>query len=439
MKFSAIEDAPEEIFDDSQFRSAKKNIIGGDDISINPTRIAVFGVGGGGVNAINHMARAKINGVDLYAANTDVQTLITSVVENVIPLGKKKFKGLGVGGDPLKGAEAAKEMIKDVEKVIAEYEMVFFASGFGGGTGTGATPVLAEIAKDLGILTVGVITMPFTHEGELRSHNAIQGLEDIESILDSLIVIPNDNILRGDVISPDAKIEESFSFVNKILSDSVSAITDIITIPGTINIDFADIDVCLRSAGRVSIGVGLSDAKDNNGGSAHRATDIALKNKVIDKENTQTLQNAKHIIVNAVAGTAVSTQELMAIPQIIMDRAKGNKPVLKYGYRIRKDWDNQVKVTIIASSDGVGRGFNFDAHSITNKKREEKPLNSFDQYYNKNEEVNISSHHVDTKSFEKISQSATANDDDSLMQVLSQEEYQSPALERLVESESPIL
>lgn len=432
MKLSGIEDVYQNLYiGEHTIDGQKKNIIGADTISVNPTRIAVFGVGGGGVNAINHMVQSGLEGVSLYAANTDVQTLQTSLAQNVVPLGQKTCRGLGVGGDPMRGAESAKEMQGILEEVIRGYDMVFFASGFGGGTGTGATPIIADIARDCGVLSVGIVTMPFTHEGTQRMKNAQQGLEDLESIVDALLVIPNDNILSSDVISPDLSIDESFTLINKILSNAVSAITDIITIPGKINIDFADIEACLRSAGRVSIGIGFADASHDSGGSAHRATDIALKNKIIDKENSATLQTAEKIIVNVIAGQNVPVPELLVVPNLITDRVKGAQPMLKFGYRIEPNWNNEVQVTIIASSPNAAGTATKDIfasmHSIQNKAMHQQK-----DFGATHVQEDVSESFVDAHVFSKLSGITPENEEDTLSELLNTDELNDPALERLV-------
>lgn len=432
----------------------KKNIIGADTISLNPTRIAVFGVGGGGVNAVNHMIQSGMSRVTLFAANTDVQTLQTSLAENVIPLGQRTCRGLGVGGDPIRGAEAAREMTQVFEQVIREYDMVFFATGLGGGTGTGATPVIAEIARDCGVLTAAVVTMPFSHEGQQRMKNATQGLEDIEEIVDALVVIPNDNILSADVISPDLSIDESFTMINQILSNAVSAITDIITIPGTINIDFADIEMCLRQAGRVSIGIGSSDVQGDAGGSAHRATELALKNKIIDRENSATLQTAEKIIINVAAGRSVPVPELLAVPNIVVDRVKGAAPTLKFGYRIEPSWEHKVEVTIVASSPRaaglVGQGVSSvqglslatRAGGMAGKTTGFGAAKSADsgrvQFGRLQDSENfahsgdLAGKFADADMFARLTGLQAEDDDEALAHTLNSEDLSDPALERLV-------
>ena len=427
MKLNSIENTSLSVFDGLNQRATKKNIIGADTISINPTRIAVFGVGGGGVNAINHMVESGITGITLYAANTDVQTLETCLAENIIPLGYKTCRGLGVGGDPIRGAEAAREMNSDLERVISEYDMIFLASGFGGGTGTGATPVIAEIAKSLNVLTVGILTMPFSHEGRERMQNAEQGLGDIEEIVDALLVIPNDNILSNAVIAPDLNMDDSFALINKILSQSVAAVTDIITIPSKVNIDFADIKSCLQNAGRVSIGMGFSDAQADSGGSAQRAADMALKNKLIDKENSAILQSAKKIVINAVIGKSAPLAEVNAIPNLVRDRVKGDPPTIKLGYRVNPEWDHQVEVTIIASSPhGVSTSQEFFPR-INEKKETIQPHHEF----NNKSKDDITGGYIDSD-ISAILNNKIDDDDELLSHIIDSEELENPALERLV-------
>lgn len=329
----------------------KKRIIGGDDMEISPTRIAVMGVGGGGVNAVSSIVDTNYEHIDLWAANTDIQTLRTCSVENVIQLGAKTCKGLGVGGYPEKGAEAAREIEDKLREVIVEYDMIFLATGLGGGTGSGAIPIIAEIAKESGVLVVSVVTMPFHFEGIQRESNAEYGLKELERNTDALIIIPNNKMLSSQPTHTNINVEDSFLEINKILSDTVLSITDILTKPGKINIDFADIKACLKSSGLVTVGFGESNIEESQGGNAHRAAEMALTNTFLSEENAEVLSHANNVIINVVGGTSFPIQDYTAIADIVTSRANIKPKFLKKGYRFEPSWDHKVQVTVIASSD----------------------------------------------------------------------------------------
>lgn len=331
-------------------KKQNKKIIGSGSISVNPTRICVMGVGGGGVNATNMMVQQKIHGVDIVAANTDGQTLNTCLAENLLPLGHNLAGGLGSGGDPNKGAEAARAARKDISDWVKQYDMLFLAAGLGGGTGTGATPIIAEIAKEAGVLTVGVVTLPFSYEGSQRIIIAERGLEELETIIDALLVIPNDNITQNDFASHEIGVQEGFKIVDNVLANTVRSISEIITIPSLINVDFADIKSCLSGAGRIAVGFGCANSEERKSGNAHRAVETALKNTVISHENIEIMRDANHIIVNTIAGPEVSLNDYTAISDMIVSRVNaGGNHSFKHGYRVEATWGKKVQVTIIAS------------------------------------------------------------------------------------------
>ena len=206
---------------------------------VSPAKIKVIGVGGGGGNAFNRMIKSGLTGVEFWLMNTDLQILNTSVCKNKIQLGPKLTNGLGAGGEPQVGEKAAEEAQQEITQALEGADMVFVTAGMGGGTGTGAAPIVAKIAKDLGILTIGVVTKPFSFEGKRRQNQAQQGLEKLRESVDALIVIPNDKLL--DVVDRRVSLQESFIVVDEVLLRGVQGISDIITIPGLINVDFADV------------------------------------------------------------------------------------------------------------------------------------------------------------------------------------------------------
>ena len=219
-----------------------------------PADIKVIGVGGGGGNAVNRMIKAGLGGVEFWAMNTDVQVLEMSLAENKIRIGSKLTNGLGAGGNPEKGEKSAEETRDEIVNAIGKADMVFVTAGMGGGTGTGAAPVVARIAKELGALTIGVVTKPFSFEGKKRMNQALQGLEKLKETVDALIVIPNDKLLE--VVDRRTTMREAFQVVDEVLLRGVQGISDIITVPGMINVDFADVRSVMESSGSALMGIG---------------------------------------------------------------------------------------------------------------------------------------------------------------------------------------
>ncbi len=334
----------------------KKRVIGGIESAFSPTKIAVIGVGGGGVNAVSSMVDLELDGIDLWAANTDAQTLSDCPVSNVILLGSKSCNGLGVGGDPQRGAEAVYEMQEDISGVLKNYDMIFLATGLGGGTGSGAIPVLAKIARDSGVLVVSIVTMPFLYEGQKRQSNAENSLEELEEFTDALIIVPNNSLITTSASRSDVFVEDSFHTANKILSDTVSSITNILTTRGRVNIDFADIKSCIQNSGLISVGIGESNIEESHGGNAHRATEIALTNKLLSEENAQVLSYADNIIVNVVLGKSCPMHDYAAITDMIISRTSVKPSNIKTGHRFESTWDHKVQVTIIAASSLKSHG-----------------------------------------------------------------------------------
>ena len=328
----------------------KKRVIGGVDNAFSPTKIAVIGVGGGGVNAVSSMVDMGLEGIDLWAANTDAQTLSDCPVNNVILLGSKSCNGLGVGGDPQRGSDAVYEMEADIREVLKDYDMIFLATGLGGGTGSGAIPILAKIARDSGVLVVSIVTMPFLYEGQKRQYNAESSLEELEEYTDALIIIPNNSLITTSASRSDVFVEDSFHTANKILSDTVNSITNILTTKGRVNIDFADIKSCIQNSGLISVGIGESNIEESHGGNAHRATEMALTNKLLSEENAQVLSYADNIIVNVVLGKSCPMHDYAAITDMIISRTSAKPNNIKTGHRFEPSWDHKVQVTIIAAS-----------------------------------------------------------------------------------------
>ena len=227
---------------------------------LSGAKILVVGVGGGGNNAVNRMVDEEVKGVDFLGINTDKQALDGCKAPELLQIGEKLTKGLGAGGVPERGQKAAEESSQDISDVVKDYDMVFVTCGMGGGTGTGAAPVVAQIAKEMGILTVGIVTKPFTFEARVRMNNALSGIERLKANVDTLIVIPNDRLLE--IVDRRTSIEDALRKADEVLQQSVQGITDLINVPSLINLDFADITTVMKDKGLAHIGIGVGQGDD---------------------------------------------------------------------------------------------------------------------------------------------------------------------------------
>lgn len=316
---------------------------------INPeietfARIKVIGVGGSGVNAINHMIDSKITGVEFIAINTDTQDLHHSKAAKKIHIGKNLTKGLGSGMNPEIGKASAEETKAEIQEAIKGADMVFIAAGMGGGTGTGASPVIARTAKEEGILTVGVVTKPFTFEGSQRQKIAESGIEELEKEVDSLITIPNDRLLAlaGDKMS----FKDAFATSDDILKQAVEGISELITTPGIINIDYADIETTLNNAGAAFMGIGVKSGENR----AREAALEAINSPLLDIE----IEGAKRVLFSISAGEDLTMNEVNEIASVITESIDSNARVIFgtiYDAHIKK---GEVKVTVMATGfDGI--------------------------------------------------------------------------------------
>ena len=299
--------------------------------------IKVVGVGGAGNNTVSRMMQVGIIGADVLAANTDAQDLLYSDADEKVLLGKDLTKGLGAGADPKVGMEAARESREDIKEVLEGADMVFITCGLGGGTGTGASPVIAEIAKKMGILTVGVVTLPFTMEGKHRMENAIVGLEGMQKIVDTLIIIPNDKLLE---IVPDVSIVTAFKVCDEILVNAVKGVTELVTKPGLVNLDFADIRAVMASGGLAMIGLGESDSENR----AVEAVEKALNNPLLDVE----ILGATGALVNVSGGEDISIKECQEIVEAISSKLSPEAKII-WGAQISKELGNVVRALLIVT------------------------------------------------------------------------------------------
>ncbi len=299
--------------------------------------IKVVGIGGAGNNTISRMMQVGVVGVEIVAVNTDAQDLLYTDADNKVLIGKELTKGLGAGADPRKGEEAAKENRDDLKEALAGADMVFITCGLGGGTGTGAAHVVAEVAKKLGALVVGIVTLPFTMEGQQRLDNALYGLGSLETMADTLIVVPNDKLLE---IVPDVSIVTAFKVSDEILVNSVKGIAELVTKPGLVNLDFADIKAVMGSGGMSMIGIGESDTENR----ALEAVEKALNNPLLDVE----IQGAKGALVNVIGGSEMSIKECQQVVEAISSKLADNAKII-WGAQIEKDLGDKVKAMLIVT------------------------------------------------------------------------------------------
>ena len=305
---------------------------------VNPAKIKVIGVGGGGGNAVNRMIKSGLTGVEFWLMNTDLQILNTSLCKNKIQLGAKLTNGLGAGGEPQVGEKAAEEAQQEITQALEGADMVFVTAGMGGGTGTGAAPIVAKIAKDLGILTIGVVTKPFSFEGKRRQNQAQQGLEKLRESVDALIVIPNDKLL--DVVDRRVSLQESFIVVDEVLLRGVQGISDIITIPGLINVDFADVKSVMQASGSALMGIGRGTGE----GRAVEAAKIAINSQLLETS----INGASGVIVNITGGPDMTLHEVTDATNIINDAVLDDARVI-IGAVVDDNIQGEIQITVIAT------------------------------------------------------------------------------------------
>ena len=300
-------------------------------------KIKVIGVGGGGGNSLSRMKEIGIKGGELIAINTDAQDLLYVNADQKILIGRELTQGLGAGSNPKVGQEAARESESEIKKKISGSDMVFITCGLGGGTGTGAAPIIAGIARKQGALTIGVVTLPFTIEGRKRIENAMDGLERMESIVDTLIVIPNDKLLE---LAPELPLHTAFKIADEILTNAVKGTTELVTTSGLVNLDFADIKTVMSNGGVSLIGMGESDT----GQRALEAVDKAIQNPLLDVD----ISNAKGALVNIIGGPDMSLDECKAIIETIGDKLSPDAKLI-WGAQISEDMEKSIRVLLIVT------------------------------------------------------------------------------------------
>ncbi|KAK9185650.1 hypothetical protein WN943_026008 [Citrus x changshan-huyou] len=306
----------------------------------NEAKIKVIGVGGGGSNAVNRMIESSMTGVEFWIVNTDAQAMKVSPVipENRLQIGCELTRGLGAGGNPSVGMNAANESKVAIEEAISGADMIFVTAGMGGGTGTGAAPVIAGIAKSMGILTVGIATVPFCFEGRRRAIQALEGVANLRNNVDTLIVIPNDKLLTA--VSQSTPVTEAFNLADDTLRHGVRGISDIITIPGLVNVDFADVQAIMKDAGSSLMGIGTATGKS-------RARDAAL-NAIQSPLLDIGIETATGIVWNITGGTDLTLFEVNTAAEVIYDLVDPSANLI-FGAVIDKSLSNQVSITLIAT------------------------------------------------------------------------------------------
>jgi len=323
------------------FSSGKKSTQNNVEITpeITPmAKIKVIGVGGGGSNAVNRMIKASLQGVEFIAVNTDAQALHYSDADNKINIGKSTTRGLGAGSDPTRGKQSAEESSEDIKSQLEGVDMVFITCGLGGGTGTGAAPVVADIAKEMGILTVGVVTKPFAFEGPRRNNHAEDGLIALKEKVDTLITIPNDRILS--IIDKKTPITEAFTVVDDILRQGVQGISDLITVHGMINVDFADVKTVMEDAGSALMGIGYGSGEDR----AVEAAKAAISSPLLEMD----IDGAKGILFNITGGSDLSMFEVDEAARIITEAADPDATII-FGSVINENYTGEIKITVVAT------------------------------------------------------------------------------------------
>jgi cell division protein FtsZ len=300
--------------------------------------IKVVGIGGGGVNAVNRMVEAGIRGVEFIALNTDAQALLMSDADVKLDIGREVTRGLGAGANPEIGRAAAEEHKAELEDALKGSDMIFITAGEGGGTGTGGAPVVAEVARSVGALTVGVVTRPFGFEGRRRAVHAEQGIDELKDAVDTLIVIPNDRLL--DVGDPAAPIAETFRLADDVLMSGVAGITDLITTPGLINVDFADVRTIMSDAGSAVMGIGRATGENR----ARQAAERAISSPMLET----TMEGAKGVLLSVAGPSSMTLHEATEAARVVADHADPEADII-FGAIVDDDLGEEMKVTVIAA------------------------------------------------------------------------------------------
>jgi cell division protein FtsZ len=300
--------------------------------------IKVIGCGGGGVNAVDGMIKAGLSGVEFIAINTDVQALMPSLADVKIDIGRDRTKGLGAGANPEIGRLSAKDSVSEISEVVAGADVVFVTAGMGGGTGTGSAPIVANCAKKAGALTVGVVTTPFVFEGKKRMINALEGINNFSKEVDTLIVVPNQNLIS--MLDPDISMEDAFKESDNILLKAIAAISDLVTTPGQINIDFADIKRVMKDAGSAFMGIGYASGENR----AEIAGNEAITSPILDID----LNGATGVLISIASSGDVKMSEVNMIASLVSEKAHEDADII-FGTTIDESLEDGILVTVVAT------------------------------------------------------------------------------------------
>lgn len=331
-------------------------------------KIKVVGVGGGGNNAVNRMIDAGVKGVEFIAFNTDKQALKASKAETKIQIGEKITKGLGAGANPEIGEKSAEESKDEIREALEGSDMVFITAGMGGGTGTGAAPIIAEVAKDLGLLTVGVVTKPFTFEGMKRAKSAERGINALKEKVDTLVIIPNDRLLS--ISDKKTSFSKAFEIADDVLKQGIQGISDLISVPNLINLDFADVKAIMYDKGVAHMGIGEASGDDR----ATEAAKLAINSPLLETS----IQGAKSVLLNITAGNDLGIFEVNEAADLIRDCVDEDANII-FGAGIDENLKDSVKITVIATefedkvkNEKQERTRNLEMFNTDNKKADEK-------------------------------------------------------------------
>ncbi len=312
------------------------------DIDVDQfAKIKVIGVGGGGNNAVNRMVDAGVKGIEFIAVNTDKQALATSRAEEKLQVGAKVTKGLGAGADPSVGQLAAEENIAEIKEALTGADMVFITAGMGGGTGTGAAPIIANVAKELGILTVGVVTKPFLFEGLKRKTRAEEGITALQKEVDTLVTIPNDKLLE--IADRKTTIEDAFKMADDVLRQGIQGISDLISVPALINLDFADVKTIMEDKGIAHMGIGFGSGDER----ALEAAQMAISSPLLETS----IEGARSVLLNITGGTSLGIFEINEAADLIRQAVDEDANII-FGAGIDETLGDEVKVTVIATEFG---------------------------------------------------------------------------------------
>ncbi len=334
-------------------------------------KIRVVGVGGGGSNAVNRMIAEGMSGVDFVAVNTDAQALMLSDAPARVRIGDKLTRGLGVGGNPDMGKEAAEESADELYEILDGSDMVFITAGMGGGTGTGAAPVIARVANEIDALSIGVVTRPFSWEGSVRAQAAEKGIEDLKEQVDTLIVIPNDRLLE--ITDKRVTLQNAFSLADDVLRQGIQGISELITVPGLINLDFADVRTIMAEGGAALMAVGRASGDDR----AAKAAEQAISSQLLDI----TIDGARGILFNVTGGSDLSLYEVNEAASIIKQTAHPEVNLI-FGAVVDRELNDEIRITVIAT--GFDQTGGRSRTSVNSRKQQEPesvsfPTSAFDE------------------------------------------------------------